>query len=267
MIWALTIISIWNFKQLPATNNTENGSENNSFHRIFTECESDVSEESETESELNISLQSTHSVRSIRSERFNRRSFNRTSPISQAPSMFSRSTYAEQKAHRASMHGLDRASHIDLTRDLYDGNHSVYSTVCGSTFNQLGSRPQSSTSLFTGSANQLYTRDATTFNDRCSSRLSMNDIPDEFESGITQLSRVRETESRKNFRNNIRKEANESIASFGGRQRNSLLLPARLSYHENNHPDASIAANQSSWLAGGYWNNKTSPQKRQQHVP
>lgn len=261
-------MSIWNFKQLPAANNIgENGSGNNSFHRIYTECESDVSDESETESELNTSLQSTHSIRSIRSERHNRSSFNRTSSISQAPSMFSTSAYAAQKAHRASMHNLDRASHMDLTRDLYDGNQSVYSTVCGSSFNQLGSRPQSTTSLFTGSVNQLYTRDATTFNDRCSSRLSMNDIPDEFESGITQLSMSGVAESRMNYRNNVGKKANGSIASFGCRQRNSLLLPARLSYHENNHPDASIAANQSSWLAGGYWNNTTSPQKRQQHVP
>lgn len=283
MIWTSTIVSCWNFVRLPASNNTANAEhKNSSFHRIYSDCGSDVSDESDTESELNTSLQSTRSIQSARSGRHSLRHNNstlNTSFLSQAPSMFSTSTYTVKKPHRASMHNLlqanrfdnesirsfDRRSHIDLTRDLYDGNQSVYSTAVGSAFNQFGSRPQSPVSI-TDSVSQLYARDAAVnFASRCSSRLSMNDIPDEFESGITQLSISGVAKNRENYRNFSGSQANESIAPFAFRQRKTLLLPARLSYHESNQQDASIAANQTSWLAGGYWNNTTSPQKRQQY--
>lgn len=282
MIWASTIISCWNFVCLPVLNNTDNAeNKNSSFHRIYSDCGSDVSDESDTESELNTSQQSNRSIRSARSGRHSLRHNNstlNTSFLSQAPSMFSTSTYTVKKPQRASMHNLlqanrfdsesirsfDRGSHIDLTRDLYDGNQSVYSTAVGSAFNHFDSRPQSPASL-TGSVSQLYARDAANFVSRCSSRLSMNDIPDEFESGITQLSISGAAKNRENYRNLSGNQANESIAPFAFRQRKTLLLPARLSYHETNQHDASIAANQSSWLAGGYWNNTTSPQKRQQY--
>lgn len=278
MIWASTIVSFWNFVRLPATHNAANlDNQNSSFHRIYSDCGSDVSDESDTESELNTSLQSNRSMRSgIHSFRNNNSTLN-TSFVSQAPSMFSTSTYTVKKPHRASMQNLmqanrfdnepirtfDRRSRIDLTRDLYDGNQSVYSSALESTFNHFASRPQSPAS-FAGSVSPLHARVATTFASRCSSRLSMNDIPDEFESGITQLSISGVAKNRQNYRHFNGNQANESIAPFAFRQRKTLLLPARLSYHDNNQQDASIAANQSSWLAGGYWNNTTSPQKRQQ---
>lgn len=274
VIWTSTIVSIWNFVRLPVINETtvKTENQNSSFHRIYSDCESDVSEESDAESELNTSLQSNRSIRSIRSGRHSLRNTLNSSFVSQAPSVYSSSTYAVKKPHRTSMHNPSqsnhfdnnsiRASHMDLTRDLYDGNQSVYSTAAGSIFNNFGRDLRTPASL-AGSVNQLYTRDETAFIDRCSSRLSMNDHPDEFESGITQLSIRGLTKSRDNYRNSNRNQMNEP-APFAFRQRKTLLLPARLSYHENNQQDGSIAANQSSWLAGGYWNNTTSPQKRQQ---
>lgn len=251
-------------------------SNNNSFHRIHSECGSEASDDSEVESELDASLQSDRSLRSgMHSLRRSNGTLN-TSFVSQVPSNFSSTTYTVKKPHRASMHNLlqanrfdcdsirrfDRANHLDLTSDIYDGNQSVYSTAAGSTFNRFDGRTHPSASL-AGSVNQLYARDATTFGERCSSRLSMNDIPDEFESGITQLSISGVAKSREHYRNS-NNHVSEAIAPFAFRQRKTLLLPARLRYDESNQQDSSIAANQSSWLAGGYWNNTTSPQKKKQ---
>lgn len=286
------MLSLWNYIRFPASNDTDEAEiKNGSFHRIYSDCGSDVSDESDAESELllNTSLQSNRSIRSIRSGKHSLRCNNSSlnaSFVSQVPSMFSTSTFAGEKPLCASMKNLSQvnhfdsesircfngASHMDLTRDPYDGNQSVHPTVIRSSFgnrahlDHFGSRPLSSASL-TGSVNQLYARDATTFTGRCSSRLSMNDGPNEFERDITQLSIGDVAKHRENFHSNNINQTNESLAF---RQRKTLLLPARLSYHENNRQDASsissIAANQSSWLAGGYWNNTTSLQQRQQYA-
>lgn len=260
-----------------STNNGETESKNSSFHRIYSECGSDVSDESDAESELNTSLQSNRSFRTIRSERPLLQSSNstlNTSFVSQAPSMFSTSTYAVKRPHRTSMNNLlqancfasdsIRASHMDSSRDLYD-EQSVHSSLVGSTFNQFGNRPESLTSV-AGSENQFYAGDVATFADRCSSRFSLNDSPDEFQSGITQLSISGVAKNRKSYRNISGNQTSESTAPLKFRQRKTLLLPARLSYHESNQQDDSMSAIQSSWLAGGYWNNTTSPKKKQQNL-
>lgn len=248
---------------LTSTNNIETESKNSSFHRIYSECGSDVSDESDAESELNTSLQSNRSFRSIRSQRPLLRSNNgtlNTSFVSQ--SLFSTPTYAVKGPHRASMDTLlqanrfasesIRASHMDSSSELYD-EQCMY---------QFGNRPESLTSV-TESENQLNTRDVATFTDRCSSQFPLNDIPVEFQSGITQLNISGVAKNRESYRNISGNQTGESI-----RQRKTLLLPARLSYHESNQQDDSMSAIQSSWLAGGYWNNTTSPspKKKQQNV-
>lgn len=282
MVWSLTIVSLWNFLRAPDSNEAdETESKNNSFHRIYSDGASDVSDASDEESELNTSTRSIGSGHSERRPYCSANSLNATF-VSKAPSVVSTSTYASKKPYRGSMGNLlqtnrfdsgsirrfDRTSHLDLTKDLYFGNQSIYSSAAASTYNNPFDNRLQSPSTYAGSVNRLDIRDATTYVDpfRSASRLSMNDIPDEFESGITQLSISDVAKNRENYCNSKCNQPNDSVASFAIRQRRPLLLPARLSYHENNQHDATVAANQSSWLAGGYWNNTSSPQKRQDYA-
>lgn len=279
--WALAIISTWNFIRLPVPNHVDKTEcKNNSFHRMYPDSGSDETDESGNETELNTSNQSNHSIRAIRSGKHSFQSNNctrNTTFVSHTPTTYSESMYAAKKPYRRSLNNpirsFDRSSHLDLSRVFYDGNQSVYSSTVGSTFNHINSRPQSVAS-YTGSMNQFCTRGAISFSGhRSSSRCSMNDIPDEFQNDIIG-SEFNINAVAKNcdiYHNNRVNETNNSIAAFSMGQRNPtyqrpILLPARLSYNEKHQQEPSVAANQSSWVAGGYWNNTSSPRKRQENA-
>lgn len=290
-MWALAIISTWNFIRLPVSNHIDKTEcKNNSFHRINSDCELDETDESGAETEPNTSNQSNHSIRTTRSGKHLFQSNNCTPKatfVSYTPTTFSESIYAAKKPYRRSLNNLlhtnrfdsdsirsfDRSRHFDFTRDVYDGNQSVYSSMVGSTFNHFDSRPQSVAS-YSGSMNQLCTRDAMSFSGhRSPSRCSLNDIPDKFENDIigSEFNINAVAKNCDNYHNNRVNETNDSIAAFSIGQRNPiyqkpLLLPARLSYNEKHQQEPSVAANQSSWVAGGYWNNTSSPRKRHENA-
>lgn len=237
----------------------KSASKNNSFHRIY-DADSDVSDESDVESDLNTSVRSNASFKSNQSFL----DFNSTlnaSFTSKAPSVRSMSTRSLKMPLRGSMgvlnatspRPLSRLSNADLGRDTFDPTRNMYAST------QSLNRPAS----HFGSASQMGGSMNPVVDGRCISRLSMNDIPDEFESGITQLSIGATTAKRQFYQNQARHAP--SVASL--RHRHSVLMPARLDLDGDQQERASLSAHQTSWLAGGYWS--TSPTKRQSagHIP
>lgn len=284
VIWSANFISLWNFVFLHPISKTETKTSNNSFHRIYSECNSDVSDDSEVESELNTSLQSNISVRSKKSVRSNKCNIG-AGLVSNAPSVFSSTASTLYKPH--SMYSLNnlsqttntnsfryercndfsRASQMNLSNNIYDGNQSFYSSVSGSNAIDPFARKQLSPKFGAPSMAEpsyhglnQFNMAKSDFDIRCSSRNSINEIPDDFESGITQLSISGLTEKRFRYKNQARTLMTPEPMTLL-RNRNTLVMPSRLSFNESHQRAA--AAHQSSWLAGGYWNNSTSPQKRQ----
>lgn len=261
IVWSTIFSSFWNIFFISKTFVVADTKSNNSFHRIY-DADSDVSDESDVESDLNTSMRSNASLKSNQSFL----DFNSTmnaSFSSKAPSIRSMSVRSMKTPLRASMSALNatvtrpssRMSNVDLSRDNYEPAPSMYASA------QALNRPSS----HFGSVHQLNAKSTSTFDNRCLSRLSVNDVPDDFESGITQLS-ISGLTAKRNFYQNQNGNA-PSVASM--RQRRSILMPARLDPNEDQMERASISAHQTSWIAGGYWNGSTSPTKRQSfgHLP
>lgn len=263
--WSLLLLSLVN-----AFTVTKKGAKtddaNSSFHRLESESNSDVSE-SEAESELETSLRSTSSTGSGRRFGWNKTQILNSTISSNSPSIISNGGALRQRPFTASTQSLSnfhsatnkintsfgsecnfkRTNPTDIPHSKFIANQSAFEPP--SQQNQLNRSQFRSQPQHQSDADTELTL-------RCMSRNSLYDIPDDFESGITQLSISGIGGGHRNYRKQTR------IFGSSDRIRESLqksvLAPARFNGQEN----MQLHANQSSWLAGGYWNNSTSPQKR-----
>lgn len=258
-----------NFFILPNKQNQSSDKPNSSFHRIDSEIQSDVSDDSDVESELNTSLRSNMSSFSKRSA-WNETKVLNSTLSTKAPSLYSANSMRQRpygistqsivsmkpptdmNNSFASERSFHRSSQLDLTRDrLNASQRSFLASQSPDIFN--GRQCPSAMSFH--SLNRTFGNGAESL--RSPSRSSMYDIPNDFESGITRL----------NISGDRRLSAQKQSRVFGSsdafgdalRHRNTVLSPSRLSLNEMHHP-----GNQSSWLAGGFWNS-TSPQKKFPH--
>lgn len=229
---------------------------------------SDVSDDSEAESELNLSLQSNMSSVSKRSA-WNETKVLNSTIASKAPSVYSTNSLrhreygvstqsiastkpaSEMNTSFGSERNFYRTSQMDLTRDKFNtSQRSFITSQVPDIFNR--SHCQSSMSL--QSLNKTFNNAEPSF--RSLSRNSFYDIPNDFESGITQLNISGMGDRRFNNKQSCTFDSRDML-NDSMRHRKSVISPSRLSLNESHHP-----VNQSSWLAGGYWNS-TSPQKKQ----
>lgn len=263
MTWSLTVLSFVNtftpFSKVAATE-----AKDTSFHRLESESNSDASD-SEVESELETSLRSnvSSSVGGNRSMWGKTNILNSTIASSSASIASHVSLLSQQRQFASSTQSLcslrvsknkKRTSfesvrgfnandhHMDFIQNKFNPNQTAFITSSQNQLNRSHCIP---------SRSQNYP-DPDIIS-RCASPNSLYDVPDDFESGITQLSISGIGGRPVNYRKQTR------IFGSSDRIRDSLqksiLAPSRLS-NVNEH------MNQSSWLAGGFWNNSTSPQKR-----
>lgn len=271
LVWSSAMLSIINFVILPRKPNQTIDKRNSSFHRIDSELNSDASDDSEVESEINSSLRSNMSSFSKRSAWNDTKVLNSTLS-SKSPSLYSTNSLRQRSfgmsnqsiasskpatdinssflTNRSFRHG----SQLDLTRERL--NASQRSFIVSQSPDIFSGRQCPSAMSF-HSLNKTFNTGADSL--RSPSRSSMYDIPNDFESGITRLSI-----SGMNARHvNSQKQSHVFGSSdpFGDAMchRKAILSPSRLSLNEIHQP-----VNQSSWLAGGFWNS-TSPQKKLAH--
>lgn len=284
ILWSSTILSTVNLFTLPRNVPKTDKKTNSSFHRMDSESNSDMSDVSDTESDLDLSLQSNTSQRSKRSA-WNSTQILNKSMVSNAPSVYStkKQLSMRQRHYAASTHSLNRThmpinqhnrsfesafqpnNHLNETRsDIFNLNkRSAFAASSMSLRSNLDQQHQMNQSRLATNMTKSFTNldcSASQVNFgtesnlgkslRCSSRNSMYDVPDDFESGITQLSISGIGKRRSDYQNKTR--------AFGGSEMHltkPILSPSRLN---DNH----LPSNQSSWLAGGFWNNSNSPQKK-----
>lgn len=266
MVWTSATLSIVNFFTLPNKKLQSSIDKNTSFHRINPEMGSDVSDDSEAESELDSSLRSNVSSVSKRSIWNETRVLNSTI-ASKPPSVYSINSNLRQRSFGVSTqslastkqmsdlnfslgseHNFYKNSQMDLTRDRFNASNRSYVGQSPSMFSSKQS--PSMTSL--NSLNQTFT------DVRSPSRNSFYGVPQNFESGITQLNISGVSDKHFNSQKANRTFGSTDLFGESMRHRKSVLSPSRLSLNESHAP-----VNQSSWLAGGYWNS-TSPQKKSQ---
>lgn len=232
-----------------------------SFHRLESDSNSDESD-SEFESELEISLRSNASTVGgncstwKRSHNLNSTIASSSASISSHVSLLSnqrkfasstqslcpqRKSKNKKDTSFGSVRGFNTSNHMDFIQNKFNPNQNAFVTSSQSQLNRSHCIPFRS---------QNYPDPDIV--SRCASRNSLYDVPDDFESGITQLSISGIGGKHVNYRKQTR------IFGSSDRIRDSLqksiLAPSRLNVNEH--------VNQSSWLAGGFWNNNTSPQKR-----
>lgn len=233
-----------------------------SFHRLESESNSDASD-SEVESELlDTSLRSNaSSIGSNRSMWEKTHVLNSTIASSSASIASHVSLLSQQRKFASSTQSLCSLRMAKNKKDTSFGSVRGFNGGNHMDFIQYKFNPNQ-TAFVTSSQNQLNRSHcipsrSQNYPDpdiisRCASRNSLYDVPDDFESGITQLSISGIGGRPVNYRKQTR------IFGSSDRIRDSLqksiLAPSRLSVNEH--------TNQSSWLAGGFWNNSTSPQKR-----
>lgn len=254
---------------LPNKSIQSENDKNASFHRISTEINSDVSDDSEVESELNSSLRSNMSSASKRSLWNETRVLNSTI-ASKAPSVYSTNSL-RQRSYGVSNQSLAstkptlsdmntsfnserfyRGSQLDLSRDRLNASQRSFMTTQSP---DIFSRNQCTSAMSFHALNKTFTNAEPSIV-RSASRNSFYDIPNDFESGITQLSIS--GVGTKRTQKQPRAFGSTDLFSDAFSSRKSVLSPSRLSLNETHH-----SVNQSSWLAGGYWNNSLSPQKNQ----
>lgn len=254
------MLSIINFFKLPNKQIKLDADKNSSFHRIDSEMNSDVSDESEIESEINLSLQSNLSSGSKRSI-WNETKVLNSTIASRAPSVYSTNSLRQRPfvvssqsiastkpaSDMNSSFGSDnfyRPNQMNLTRDRFNTSQRSFMTSPN-----IYNRNQCQSTMSLHSLNKTYNKAEASL--RSVSRNSFYDVPNDFESGITQLSI-----SGMGNKNQLRTFASQDMFNNTMSHRKSIISPSRLSLNESHH-----SVNQSSWLAGGYWNS-TSPQKK-----
>lgn len=282
---------MWNWYTL-IEKTVDNKPNNSSFHRIYSECNSDMSDESDVEDDLNASIRSTGSNFSLHSRK-SLRSNNTTlsnSVRSCSPSVFSPSLNRKQLSssvyslnhfgQQQEMNSFGQLNKVnqnpDIRGSVFGSTQSIYSALSGHVSPRPFGAYENRNANYTDTQSALYGSPTSTIYSaktqkpfeetdiRCSSRNSCQNIPDDFESGITQLNISGLTEKHFNDSNNfnglnIRRTASSGFTS-SLRQRKQILVPSRLNYNDSSQMRP-VPVNQTSWLAGGYWNS-TSPQKK-----
>lgn len=259
--WSLAALSFVN-TFIPLNKVVAPDAKDTSFHRLESESNSDASD-SEVESELETSLRSNASSVGDNRAMWKKSHVLNSTIASSAASIASHvSLLSQQRQFAASTQSL---CSLRVSKHQKDTSFGSVRGVNGS--NHMDMIPANKfnpnqTTFVTSSQNQLNRSHcipsrSQNYPDpdiisRCASRNSLYDVPDDFESGITQLSISGMGGKHVNYRKQTR------IFGSSDRIRDSLqksiLAPSRLSVNEH--------INQSSWLAGGFWNNSTSPQKR-----
>lgn len=216
-------------------------SPNNSFHRIYSNCDEDLSENSDGEATLySDSYSSTPRNRMYDTASLLNNSFNSVKSLS--PSMLATATPKNTSANIL--------------------NHSFRSE-----FQQSPYYHQSNQELFkpNSSSDRLFFFPNKPINEtqRCSSMVGLKSpfsIPDDCQNKLTDLN-ISGT-NRINNRTITCSSPTPSIISVN-RRRSQLLTPARLNL--NSHSPLTAPVTQTSWVAGGFFmKNNMSPQKRQQ---
>lgn len=236
---------------------------------------SDASDDSDVESDLNTSLRSNVSScgkRSWNETKLHNSTFSSDSPSLYSHSLLSGRSYAASNQSIASLKQPPPPS-MNATfapdRSFHSGNghmdlppHNRLNSSQTS-FKQSEYFPdrQCSSRLSFQSLNKTFTNGVDCL--RTPSRNSMYDIPNDFESGITRMS----ISGLGNKLGHVQKPSAHVFGSsdaFGDilRHRNTVLTPSRLSLNEPHYSMNQSAS--SSWLAGGFWNS-TSPQKKVSH--
>lgn len=265
-MWSSVTLSLINFFTLPNKQIQSNIDRNSSFHRINSEMNSDISDDSEAESELNLSLRSNMSSAS---KRWNETRVLNSTITSKAPSLYStnsmhrrpygistqslvstKPTSSEMNSSFASER-FYKGSQLDLSRDKFNTSQRSFMTTQSP---DIFGRKQCTSAMSFHALNKTFTNAEPSI--RSSSRNSFYDIPNDFESGITQLSISGIGARQLNAKKPSRTFGSSDLFNDSMSNRKSVLSPSRLSLNETHQ-----SVNQSSWLAGGYWNS-TSPQKK-----
>lgn len=207
-------------------------SKNNSFHRIYSNCDEDLSENSDGETtQISDSYSSTPRSSSILNTAFGSAKSSSTSPLKSAPSWMS------------------------------SANNLNY--AFNSEFQRAPSYQQSNQNLF--KQQYIFPNEAINESQRCSSMIGLNNasfrIPDDCQNKLTDLNI---SGLRHRNKNTITcSSPTPSIISLN-RCRSQLLTPSRLNF--NGHSQLTAPVTKTSWVAGGFFvkNNNMSPQKRQQ---
>lgn len=231
-----------------------------------------MSDESDVESDLNISLRSNASYTSLRSRhsfRSNRSTLDippRLQPsFSSSAKMVSRPTSAFSTCTQKnnSYSALNKSFNPHSSPNLMPENSLWESQAFDAMSAKRTINPYESMTRVCSSplSNSFSNAKELDYGARCSSRNSINDIPDDFESGITRLSISGVSDSNFRHRFPMKRSMEPDSISLSGHRKPHLLFPSRLS--SNNDFPRLVAAHKASWVAGGFWNN-SSPQKRQQ---
>lgn len=215
-------------------------SKDNSFHRIYSDCDEDLSENSDGEATLySDSYSSTPRSRKCDSMSILNNSF--TSAKSFGPAV-------QKEPWMSSANSLNQSFRSEFQR-----------APCYQQSNQDLFKQRNNTD------GPYYFPDKTiSVTNRCSSMLGLNSsfrIPDDCQNKLTDLNI-----SGISYRNNNRMTCpspTPSIISLS-RHRSQLLTPSRLNF--NGHATLTAPATQTSWVAGGYFvhKNNMSPQKLHQ---
>lgn len=236
---------------------------NSSFHRLDDDSTSEISDASDMDNDLNISHLSNMSKRSWN----NTKIMNSTITSMKAPPVLSGLSSLQRGANNFSTQSINgigarsrRSPSFEPADDYrFDRNASIVREQLNRSSSRLSvaappsSHHNSSRRSFMSPLSTTYSHadyDDSTL--RCASRNSLYDIPNDFESSITQLSINGDgpKQRRRTHGFGSTDHLRESLP-----QHKPVLFPSRLSVK-----DGHVAANQ-SWVAGGYWNN-TSPHKK-----
>lgn len=236
---------------------------NSSFHRIYPECNSDASDESDSETVISSSVRSFRSncpsPQRPESVLYSSQDLNKSldSTKSWSPSVM-RTSLCTSSLHSLNNSFADKQSSVlnasfggSTKRNLFDNHqYGIH------TFNVQHAQPLSSSqSMFSRQfADDLASNKSMSMTS-LNRRAPFYDVTDEFQNEITGLNisdcRYKQAPSN-SF---VALSTSESQLS----QRRNLICPSRL----HNITTAAISpALQTSWVAGGYWNNNTSPQKQ-----
>lgn len=221
-------------------------STNSSFHRIYSNCDEDLSENSDAETtRYSDSFSSAHRSRKGDSLLNLNNSFN---SVKSSPSMFKSTPW------------MSSANNL---------NHSFRSE-----FQHSPCYQQSNENLFSqhNSNDRLHRFPQKPIDDRmrCSSMLGLNSsfrTPDDYQNRLADQIPINNLNisgiSRRNDNHKITCSSPTPSTISLNRRRSQLLTPARLNF--NSHSSLTAPVTQTSWVAGGFFvKNNMSPQKRQQ---
>lgn len=235
---------------------------NSSFHRIYPECSSEASDESDSETVISSSVRSfrsncpspQRSESMLQSSQDLNKSLDSTK--SWSPSII-RTNMCTSSVHSLNNSIADKQSSVlnvsfggATKRNLFDNHQNGMHTFDVHHAQQLSSSQSRFSRQF---EDDLASQKSMSMNS-LNRRAPFYDVPDEFQSEITGLNISDSKYKRAPSNSFVALSTSESQL----RQRRNLICPSRL----HNITTATSPTSQASWVAGGYWNNSTSPQKQ-----